>query len=72
MQLTKTIFSEFVIVIEKKWIENWLCGKSDFLGGESIHLGADLGGTPKQLSPSALREILGIVLIRQKFFTIIV
>ena len=31
MQLTKTIFQNSAIFIEKKWVENRLCGKSAFL-----------------------------------------
>ena len=35
MKLTKTILSEYVIFIEKKWLENQLCGKVNFRGGKN-------------------------------------
>ena len=31
MQLTKTIFSDSLIVIEKMTVESWLCTNSEFL-----------------------------------------
>ena len=37
MQLTKTIFQNFAILIEKKWVENQLWGKSVFLWGKRIN-----------------------------------
>ena len=37
MQLTKTIFQNSAIFIEKKWVENRLWGKGAFLWGERIN-----------------------------------
>ena len=37
MQLTKTIFQNSAIFIEKKWVENRLWGKSGFLWGKRIY-----------------------------------
>ena len=34
MQLTKTLFQNSAIFIEKKWVENRLWGKSGFLWGK--------------------------------------
>ena len=42
MQFTKIIFPDSVIFFEKKWVENWLWGRSVeslLSGGEIIHAG---------------------------------
>ena len=36
MQLTRTIFQNYAIFIEKKWVENQLLGKSGYLRGKRI------------------------------------
>ena len=37
MQLTKAIFQNYAIFLEKKWVENQLEGKSAFLWGKRIN-----------------------------------
>ena len=40
MQLTEKIFPDFAIFIEKKWVENRLLKKSDFLWGKTLFITA--------------------------------
>ena len=59
MQLTKTIFQNSAIFIEKKWVENQLWGKSAFLWEkELIHLYFRHGctGSRTRLTPAASAE----------------
>ena len=49
MQLTKTVFQNSAIFIEKKWVENQLWGKTEILWGKRINSlvqsGNDADGT---------------------------